>query len=74
MRQLRSDRGLSQEQLAQLSDFHRTYIADVERGARNPSYLNLERLAAALGVGIMDLINTNPLQAPAPATTNPDSA
>lgn len=44
----RSQLHLSQSQLAESSDFHRSYISDVERGYRNISLKNLNRLALAL--------------------------
>ncbi|WP_157670778.1 helix-turn-helix domain-containing protein [Chitinibacter sp. GC72] len=50
IRQLRTARGLSQEQLGQQADLDRTYISGIERGVRNLSLLNLFRLAKALGV------------------------
>ena len=47
---------LSQESLAELADFDRTYISLIERGARNPSFTNLCRLAHALKVAPSDLL------------------
>lgn len=40
--------GLTQEDLAAVAGIHRTYLSDVERGTRNVSLVNVERLAAAL--------------------------
>ena len=47
---------LSQESLAELADFDRTYVSLIERGARNPSFTNLCRLAHALKVTPSDLL------------------
>jgi len=41
--------GLTQEKVAELSGLHRTYLSDVERGARNPSLFIIARIARALG-------------------------
>jgi len=48
IRKRRRNLGLSQEELAFRSQLHRTYIADIERGARNPSLASINRLAKAL--------------------------
>ncbi len=50
VRALRQGTGVSQERLAQMSGMHRTYIGGIERGERNPTLLNIARLAHALGV------------------------
>ncbi|MDB9945044.1 helix-turn-helix domain-containing protein [Ascidiaceihabitans sp.] len=50
LRRLRQEKGLSQEQFAFDVDIHRTYISDLERGARNPTILIIEKLALFLCV------------------------
>ncbi|RYH61898.1 MAG: XRE family transcriptional regulator [Alcaligenaceae bacterium] len=56
LRAERAARGLSQEQLADLADLHRTYVGSVERRERNVSLDNIERLATALGVDVSSLL------------------
>lgn len=56
LRAVRERVGISQEKLAELAGLHRTYVSTVERGKRNVSLLNIERLAVALGVKMRDLM------------------
>jgi len=52
---LRKNKNLSQETLAEKSSLHRTYIGMIERAERNPSLLNIEKLAKGLEVNIDEL-------------------
>ncbi len=56
IKKIREDKELSQEALANLADFDRTYISLIERGKRNLSLLNLCRFAKALNVKPYELI------------------
>jgi CheY-like chemotaxis protein len=56
----RSALGISQEELAQRAGLHRTYISDLERGARNPSIESIERLADALQTSVSKLFEITP--------------
>ena len=49
VRALRKEKGLSQEDLALACDLDRTYISGIERGERNVSLVNIQRIADALG-------------------------
>jgi transcriptional regulator with XRE-family HTH domain len=47
---------ISQEKLAELCDLHRTYIGAIERGERNVSLENIQKIAEGLQVKISDLV------------------
>jgi CheY-like chemotaxis protein/DNA-binding XRE family transcriptional regulator len=65
----RNQLGISQEELAERASLHRTYISDVERGSRNVSLENIERLAQALDVSVPALFpQTNLGEMPPPAS------
>jgi transcriptional regulator with XRE-family HTH domain len=49
--------GISQEELASRANLNRTYIGDIERGARNIALLNIKRLAVALGTNPSKLLD-----------------
>lgn len=55
LRQLRTERGLSQERLALESGLDRTYVSGIERGERNPSLASLLKLTNTLGVPLSEL-------------------
>jgi transcriptional regulator with XRE-family HTH domain len=52
----RKIRGWSQEVLAEKAGLHPTYIGGIERGERNPSLINLVRLAKALRLSLSELM------------------
>jgi len=55
IRQQRAALGISQDELAKRSGLHRTYISDLERGARNPSLGSIQKIAWALKVSVAKL-------------------
>jgi transcriptional regulator with XRE-family HTH domain len=57
VQKLGSGLGISQEQLAERADLHRTYIAEIERGARNPTLLTIKKLPKGLEVSAADLLS-----------------
>lgn len=56
IRDFRERLGLSQEELAARAGLHRTYVGGIERGERNPSLVNLVKLAQALEVPLWQII------------------
>ena len=57
VRQLRQQKGLSQEDLGYETGLHRTYIGQIERAEKNITLRNIERVARELGVDIKDLFD-----------------
>ncbi len=57
IRQLRNRRSLSQEELAEKTGFHRTYIGMVERGERNISLSNIGVFAKTFKMSISELMD-----------------
>ena len=55
-KELRLQKNMSQGDLAKILGVHPTYISGIERGVRNMSLKNIERVAKALGVSVRDLI------------------
>jgi len=56
VRRIRQKKGLTQEQLADISGFSQQYISGLERGDRNPTVVTVYELAMALGRSYMDLM------------------
>ncbi len=55
LRELRTERGVSQERLAELAGVDRNYIGQIERAERNPAVVNVVKIAKALGVAPSEL-------------------
>ena len=56
LRLLRTIKGWSQEDLAEASGLDRSYVGSIERGERNVSLDNIEKLAGAFGIGLDELL------------------
>ena len=57
IRQLRKEQNLSQEAFADVCELDRTYISSIEKGRRNVSIINLEKIANALNISLSTLFN-----------------
>ena len=57
VRQLRKEKGLSQEKLSFKADLHRTYIGMIERAEKNITLTNIDKIAKALEVSVSELMS-----------------
>ncbi len=57
VKEIRLKKDMSQADLAKLLDVHVTYISGIERGIRNMSLRNIEKLAKALKVSVKELVD-----------------
>jgi len=60
MRRIRLSKSMTQEKVAEYAELHANYISSVERGERNISIRNIERIARALGVTMPELLSEPP--------------
>ena len=74
IRERRISLGVSQEELGNRADLHRTYISDIEAGRRNLSLRSLFRLALGLGLSVSDLLKLAELKTDAAAAEMPFAA
>lgn len=58
VRNLRKKSGLSQESFADKCGFHRTYMGCIERGEKNLTIINIEKISLALNISISDLFQS----------------
>ena len=62
IRMFRHIKGMSQEELAEMCNLHRTYIGSVERGERNVTLSTLEVIADALGISVPKLLTKGSIE------------
>jgi transcriptional regulator with XRE-family HTH domain len=56
LKQLRQERGITQEQLAAASGYHWTYISQLERGLKNPTLLALFHFAEVMDIAPEEIV------------------
>jgi transcriptional regulator with XRE-family HTH domain len=57
IRRIREEQGINQEEAAERCGLHRTYYSGIERGVRNVSLVNIERVARGLKTSLSELFN-----------------
>lgn len=65
VKSVRTRQGLTQEQVSAAAGLHPTYVSDIERGARNPSWDAMTRLAGGMGVPLSEIARAFESQATA---------
>jgi DNA-binding XRE family transcriptional regulator len=66
LRRIRLSKSMTQEKVAEFADLHPNYISSVERGERNISICNIEKIARALGVTMPEMLSAPPESAATP--------
>jgi len=56
IKRIRTEKGMSQEELAHACDLDRTYISGIERQARNPTIKTIERIITSIGISEADFL------------------
>ena len=56
LKKIRRDKNLTQESVAEKAGLHPTYIGQIERGVRNPSLVNINKIAKALSVPVSKIM------------------
>ena len=62
VQKIRLKSGMSQEKLAEMAGFHRTYVSQIERSVANVSADNIQKLADVLKVPVAKLFKVPPLE------------
>ena len=58
LKELRTEKGLSQEKFSFICELDRTYIASIEQGKRNVSVVNIEKIAKALDMSVSEFFKS----------------
>ena len=59
LKELRTQKGLSQEKFSFICELDRTYIASIEQGKRNVSIMNIEKIAKALNLSVYEFFESD---------------
>ena len=59
LKELRNEKGLSQEKFSFICELDRTYIASIEQGKRNVSIANIEKIAKSLDMSVYQFFNSD---------------